>query len=143
MKISRRQSREKTLQVLYSLQFNKPKTIINYIQRYSDEINQSLANDDYALKIIQGVLENVEEIDQLIKKFANDETEETTFADISCVDLNIMRISVYEFVISKEVPFSISVDEAIELAKNYSAYKSKSLINGILASINEYINGDK
>lgn len=143
MKISRRQSREKTLQVLYSLQFNKPKAIIKYIQRYSDEINQSLANDDYALKIIQGVLENVEEIDQFIKKFANDETEETTFADISCVDLNIMRISVYEFVISKEVPFSISVDEAIELAKNYSAYKSKSLINGILASINEHINGEK
>lgn len=143
MKISRRQSREKTLQVLYSLQFNKPKSIIKYIQRYSDEINQSLVNDDYALKIIQGVLENVEEIDRLIKKFANDETEETTFADISCVDLNIMRISVYEFVISKEVPFSISVDEAIELAKNYSAYKSKSLINGILASINEHINGEK
>jgi transcription antitermination protein NusB len=54
---------------------------------------------------------------------------------ISKVDLSILRLSIYEISFMDDIPFNVSVNEAVELAKKYSGEDSGSFINGILGKV--------
>ena len=54
---------------------------------------------------------------------------------ISKVALSILRLACYEMIYIDDVPVSVSINEAVELAKKYGEDKSKNFVNGILASV--------
>tara|TARA_Y100001970_G_C13992120_1_gene728749 strand:+ start:27 stop:725 length:699 start_codon:yes stop_codon:yes gene_type:complete len=86
-----------------------------------------------ATEIISGCVKNIkpidDEIDQSIKNWR--------FDRINSVDLNILRIAVYEILFSRGIPVPVSIKEAIVLALKYSSDESCSFINGILDSISK------
>lgn len=83
---------------------------------------------DYVKRIIKGIEENREEIDEKIKgNLKNWKIER-----LSKVDLSILRLCTYEFKFEEDIPNKVSVNEAIELAKKYSGEKSATFINGVL-----------
>lgn len=86
---------------------------------------------DYVKRIIKGIEENKEEIDEKIKgNLKNWKIER-----LSKVDLSILRLCTYELKFEEDIPNRVSVNEAIELGKKYSGEKSATFINGVLGKM--------
>ena len=86
---------------------------------------------EFAEAIITGVCDNIAEVDAEIEK-ASDSWK---IDRMVVVDKNLMRIATYEMMFCEDVPALVSIDEAIEIAKDFSDEKSAKFINGILNKI--------
>ena len=82
----------------------------------------------YAEKLLVGVQGKREEIDLLISRYA----ENWRLERMSVIDRNILRLAVFELHFTDDVPTSVAINEAVEIAKRYSTDDSGSFINGIL-----------
>ena len=85
---------------------------------------------EYMNRMFSGVVEHVEEIDQKISAFARGWSIER----IMRVDLAILRLGVYELSLN-EVPAGVVINEAVELANEFSTDKAGAFINGVLGNI--------
>ena len=94
--------------------------------------------DDYANKLIEGVINNKDRIDELLEK----NSKNWALDRMSLVDLNVIRVSTYEMLEVDDVPVSVSIDEAVELAKGFGGEQSYKFVNGILGGISKMINGE-
>ncbi len=81
--------------------------------------------------LVAGTLENVEAIDKLI----HDQLEHWDFTRVSKVDLAILRVSVYALVYQPDIPATVTIDEAIDIAKTFGADDSYKFVNGVLDGI--------
>lgn len=128
-------SRELALQTLFSKDFdvNRDGIIEFEVSELSvlDEIDTY--NEDLYLNIVSGVKESQNEIDGIITKFA----PQWPISQMKLVDLQILRISIYEGFISKITPPKVAIDEAIELAKEFGGESSSKFVNGVLGAIYE------
>jgi N utilization substance protein B len=88
---------------------------------------------EYAEKLIRGVRENISTIDAEIGKHS----EKWNINRMAVVDRNVMRIAVYEMRFCLDIPPVVSIDEAVEIAKDFSSEKSSLFINGILNGIKD------
>ena len=140
---NRRQSREMALQMLY--QSDLARTPGDQVVAAFDPV-ANLENDGagedpfasvealpsealpYAQALVRGTLENVEEIDTLIRQQA----DHWRLERMPAVDRNILRLAVYEFLYQQDVPKIVVMDEAIELAKTFGSEQSSSFVNGLL-----------
>ncbi len=86
---------------------------------------------EYITKAFNGVLEHLDELDELIGKTAKGWTTER----MSLVDLTVLRLAVWEILYNPDVPANVSVAEALELTERYSDPEDKSFVNGILGTI--------
>ena len=80
---------------------------------------------------IQEILSNLKQIDALITASA----PERPLNGINKIDLAILRLSILELIIKKDIPFKVVVDEAVELGKEFGSDSSASFINGVLGKI--------
>ncbi|MDY5220422.1 MAG: transcription antitermination factor NusB [Eubacteriales bacterium] len=85
---------------------------------------------EYMNRMFEGVVANAEELDAHIAAHLRGWTIER----ISKVDLAILRLGAYELML-KEIPAGIAINEAVELANQYSADKAGAFINGVLGSL--------
>ena len=88
---------------------------------------------NYAEKLIAGVLENLQELDELIKSFS----DKWDLERMAAVDRNVLRVGTYEMLHCPGVPPVVSIDEAVEIVKDFSSEKSSLFINGILNGIKD------
>lgn len=88
-----------------------------------------------ALKILSGVLLKLKEIDSEISKYS--EKSNWPIERIDPVDKNIMRVAVFEMLYCDNVPPVVSINEAVEIGKDYGSEHSPSFINGILNSLKD------
>jgi transcription antitermination protein NusB len=86
---------------------------------------------ELASTIIIGVLKNWETIDKIIKTYIRNRA----FDQVSVINRCILRLSIYCLINMKEIPARITINEAIELTREYESEESVSFINGILDSI--------
>jgi N utilization substance protein B len=133
--MKRRKGREYVLQFLYSWELiensnksNIQEEIIRFWRRNKEE-DKNLKT--FASEIIKGTLENLNKIDSIIKKYANKWDVERMIN----IDRNIIRFAVYEILFRPDIPFQVTINEALEIAKKYSTKESASFINGILDKI--------
>jgi N utilization substance protein B len=85
----------------------------------------------YAREIVDGVIDNHDEIDETITASAKD----WSMARMPAVDRALLRIGVWEILYNADVPTAVAIDEAVELAKEYSTEESASFVHGVLARI--------
>jgi len=93
-----------------------------------------IPNDDekkFVIDLVTGVINHKAKIDELIGKYAVDWPIE----QIAAIDVNIIRIAVYEFAISKETPDRVAINESVELAKRFGSDTAPKFVNGVLGSI--------
>lgn len=90
-------------------------------------------NEDFARRLVSGVLEHQQAVDQVIAGLSKD----WKFERVAGVDRNIMRMALYEIFYSPDVPDNVAVNEAVELAKTYGSEDSGRFINGILGKVLE------
>ncbi|MBN1699540.1 MAG: transcription antitermination factor NusB [Spirochaetales bacterium] len=88
---------------------------------------------DFARLIIRGTMENLAVIDRMIQEHL----EHWDFSRLSRVDLANLRISVYGLMFQHDIPASVTIDEAIDIAKEFGADDSYRFVNGVLDSINK------
>lgn len=85
----------------------------------------------YAREIVDGVIDNREAIDEQITTFAKD----WSLARMPAVDRAVLRLAAWEILYNDEVPTAVAIDEAVELAKEFSTDDSPSFVHGVLARI--------
>ena len=128
----RRLSRELALKVLF--QIDLVNTNMEEALKYNFESNElSKEVKEFTIILVRGVLSNLAEIDKEIKSYTNNWSLER----ITNIDRNILRIAIYEILYMNNIPKSVSINEAVELAKKYSTKSSFSFVNGVLGKINK------
>ena len=130
-KLSRHQQRIIALQILYSLdvkdKFNYDSAIVEIEKIKSNDESVQLEDVEYYIhELIRGVIDNKEQLDQKVDKLAIN----WDLDRIALVDLNILRIALFEII--NGMPVGVAIDEAVELAKEYGNENSPKFINGIL-----------
>ncbi len=85
----------------------------------------------FARLIIAGVLEHIDDVNAAIK----DHLEHWDIARLSKVDLAILRMATYSLLFQQDVPVSVTIDEAIAIAKEYGTDESYKFVNGVLDAI--------
>lgn len=128
----RRISREMALKVLF--QIDLVSTNIEEVLEYTFE-NGKFADEikEFTLILVKGVMSNLSEIDKTINNYANNWSLER----ITNIDRNILRMAIYEILYLKNIPKSVSINEAVELAKKYGTKSSFSFVNGVLGKIDK------
>lgn len=141
----RRQTRECAMQLLYEMEAHKDFSEvrrtsfikrINQLRDYDDQDSgneASLDNIDvnYFNRLVKTVEANQSEIDQLLESAS----ENWKIDRIDKVDLAVMRLSIAEIKYMEEIPNSVSINEAVELAKKYGSGDSGKFVNGVLGRI--------
>ena len=124
-KTRRRENREAAVILLYQkdLLGKNPEELIE-----NDRLNEK-SFDDFALKLINGVVKNLKEIDEVICSIV----ENWSLDRIAVIDRNILRVAIYEMLHEEDIPLKVSVDEAIEIAKSLGQKDdTPKFINGVL-----------
>lgn len=125
----RRKSRELALQCLYQIDQsgNRQADIL----QMSSHFDVSKKATPYGQELVSGILENWESINALIEAHASN----WRLSRMAVVDRNLLRIAAFELVYRPDIPTSVIINEAIEIAKRFSTDEAAPFINGILDSI--------
>src|SRR5699024_10097233 len=124
--MNRRTAREKAMQILFQLNMNDT-SIEDAIHLFLEDKESNL----YLETIVQGVSENKQSIDDLIEEHL----ENWTIDPIAIVEKTILRIAIYEMMYQEDIPVSVSINEAVELAKKFGDDKSGPFVNGVLSKV--------
>ncbi len=126
----RRKSRQSALQVLYQWDLAS-QDARKALLRFESRSSSKEGIDPFLEKLVQGVLDHCQEIDRLIEQYS----EHWRLGRIAPIDRNILRIAIFELVYCDEIPPKVTLNEAVELGKEYGSDESGSFINGILDRI--------
>ena len=128
--MKRTQARENVFYLVFEAIFQKDSCDYADIFQTAQDLG-IIEYDDYTERVFFGVMENLETIDDKIKPY----TKGWKFDRLSKVSVAIMRICVYEMLYCDDIPFNVSINEAVELAKKYDFDKAPGFINGVLNNI--------
>ncbi len=92
---------------------------------------EGLQSNVFARLLVQGTVKNVESIDEAIKK----RLQHWDITRIARVDLAILRMSVYCLLYQPDLPASVVINEAVDIAKNFGSEQSFRFINGVLDAV--------
>ncbi|MBS4173419.1 transcription antitermination factor NusB [Bacillus sp. FJAT-49736] len=129
--MKRRTAREKALQALFQIDINEagPEEAIK-------NILHGETMDPYLAELVNGTSTHLKEIDERISKHL----ENWSVNRLAKVDLNILRIAVYELLYVHDVPSNVAINEALEISKRFGDEKSSKFINGVLSKIKDGLN---
>ena len=127
----RRDVRRNAFTLLFQLGFTDNEEEAKRIFFEEAEMELTQSEKDFILKTVMGVRENTEKIDECI----NSVGKKWDTKRMANVDLAILRLAVYELKFDTETPASVVINEAVELAKEYSSDGSPAFVNGILGKL--------
>ena len=131
---SRRKGRVIAFQALFSWDACRPsKEDLLEFRWLDSERREKLQPDvlSFARHIVAGTLENIADIDRTIKTHA----QNWDIDRIAKVDLAILRISIYALSYEGDIPVTVTIDEAVEIAKQFGSNESYKFVNGILDAV--------
>jgi N utilization substance protein B len=131
---ARRKARRRALDVLYQADLRGepvPDVLAAYLERLEVPWPEHVR---YAIRIVEGVVEHAERIDELISSYA----EGWTLERMPPVDRNIARIAVWELLYAGDIDKPVAISEALELARSLSTEDSPRFLNGLLGRIADY-----
>lgn len=126
--MKRRKAREYALQILYQLDIRKEKPTLTLLKKFWAEHQTDDEIKSFAEEIVKGTYKHLQKINGEIQKCA----ENWSLDRMSTVDRNVLRIAVYEILQRIDIPSSVTINEAIEVAKKFGSNESGSFVNGIL-----------
>ena len=133
--MSKKLAREAAMCLLYEKEITGEPSGTQTLLEMKDVLKSDSFNDEenaYINAIVEKYEENSVTIDSIIQKYNKDGWE---FSRISRVDISILRLAIIEIYYFDDIPYKVTANEAVELAKKYSAEKSPSYINGVIASV--------
>jgi len=133
----RRAARELALKLLFQVDLTET-SITEALESALKAASHEEATISFACQLSEKILANLEEIDRLISKY----TKLWPIDRMANVDRCLLRMAICEILYFDDIPPSVSVDEAVELAKKYSTADSGRFINGVLGSLIRDLAGD-
>ncbi len=129
--VNRRLIREVVMQVLYAYDIRKEdiRKVAEGIM--PEEITSQPKSKEFAFSLLEKIIPNLTLIDSKIKSHADN----WELDRMAIIDKNLMRIAIAEMLYFPDVPPKVSINEAIEIAKQYSTDKSGKFVNGILDAV--------
>jgi len=127
MNSGRHESRMWAVQFIFQRDFNQG-DLIEALEEFWLERKPGPALRQFAEELIRGVETHKAELDALIQQYA----EHWNVARMGAVDRNVMRVALYEMLHRTDIPPVVSINEAVELAKELSGDESGKFVNGIL-----------
>ncbi len=137
---TRHLARTIVVQSLYEWDFyNREADLIKIVERNMASFGAGIDEPDFVWRMVKGVIEHLKDIDAVIEKAA----PEWPLAKIAIVDRNVLRLGLYELLYAdrNEVPPKVAINEAIEIAKNYSGPNSPKFVNGVLGTVYRQMEG--
>jgi N utilization substance protein B len=134
----RHDGRVAAVQYLYAWSLNRPDNLAEDLRLFFE--NQEKPREHYAFgdELIPGTIDHVEDIDARIKGLAHN----WEFDRIAKIDLAILRVAIYEMLFRQDIPPIVSINEAIDLSKEFSNADAKRFINGILDRLKDQLGRD-
>lgn len=136
----RRLARELVVQILYYLELNEVPSynaadyVIDEI-RENDEGKMLLENDvidaNHIMSLVAGTRQNASQFDRIF----SDYLKKWSLERLSKVDMQILRLALYELLFASDVPQGAVINEAVELAKRFGTEESGKFVNGVLGKV--------
>ncbi len=138
--MNRRKAREIAVQMLYGLYFEdipeKESEFASLLERkfneiiFESDVTFTLDDKDFCIHLVVETYLHLPDIDDLIKKFS----KKWSFERITIIEKSILRLAIMELEFS-DIPGKVAINEAIELAEDFSGQQSKKFVNGILDAV--------
>ena len=128
MNLSRNDSRMLAMTILYQIDLCKKKKIDYSIEDLLKDYSE--VDNEFSDSLINGVLEHEEDLVSIANKYLNN----WNISRLGLTDAAIIKIAIYELLYT-DTPKKVCIDEAIELAKDYSDEKVVGMINGVLDKV--------
>ena len=130
---ARTKARKRAVDAVFAADLRKisPLTLLDDVADLAADRQNQEAIFGYAREIVQGVVDNHEEIDDLLETYS----QGWALDRMPNLDRAILRVAVWEILHNPDVPDAVAVNEAVELAKEYSTDDSPGFINGLLSKI--------
>lgn len=130
---TRRRARECALQLLYMWEFLKGDKRVEEqaFADYWEDHPEDKATKEFAERLVRGVIERQEEVDNLIRRASLN----WRIDRMATVDRNVLRLATYELLAVPETPMKVVLNEAIELSKRYGTEDSGAFVNGVLDKV--------
>ena len=127
---TRRAARERALGLCYEAEArgSTPTAVLD---------EQPVPPDPYALALVRGVAAHREEIDALLTRYS----EKWSVSRMPAVDRALLRIGTYELGWEPDLPRAVVINEAVELAQEYSTKDSGRFVNALLSAIADHLRG--
>ncbi|QCI26085.1 transcription antitermination factor NusB [Buchnera aphidicola] len=122
----RKRTRKYVIQALYTWEISRS-SISNIKKQYLEKINIQKIDIEYFNSVITNIINNYKELDILIKSCLHRKLQE-----IGQIEKAILRLSFYELYNRTDIPYKVSINESIELAKLFGTDNSYKFINGVL-----------
>ena len=130
--MTRKEAREQAFIIIFEKEFNNEYSLDEIIDAAAE--SDLFVADDFARKLAEKTLA---EMDMLDEKITSNLKGGWKLGRISKVSLAILRLAVCEMINFSDIPVSVSINEAVELAKKYAAEEDSSFVNGLLSSVNK------
>lgn len=127
--MDRRLARKEALNLLFDYGFNEEKSAVELYAGAADA--RDFEPDEYIQTVVSGVLAKKDELDAVIEGNLKAWKKNR----LPRVSLAILRMAIYEIMYMDSIPTSVSINEAVELAKIYGEEKDASFVNGLLGSV--------
>ncbi len=134
----RRECRAAAFQYLYAWSVNRPANLAEDLRLFFEHLEQPRDYYAFAEELIHGTIEHVEELDGHIRTLAHN----WEFERIARIDLAILRLAMFEMLHRKDIPPVVSINEAIDLSKQFSSADAKRFINGVLDRMKDRLGRD-
>jgi N utilization substance protein B len=132
---ARSKARKRALQIL----FEADQRGAEVAQVMADWIRLARADErqppvsEYTMQLVEGYAQHADRIDELLSAYAVD----WPLDRMPVVDRNILRLSSYELIWEDDTPDAVALDEAVQLAKEFSTDDSPAFVNGLLGRLKE------
>ncbi len=134
----RRECRAAAFQYLYAWSVNQPASMDEDLRLFFEHMEKPREHYAFAEELIHGAIEHVAELDGHIKTLAHN----WEFERVAKIDLAILRLAMFEMLYRKDIPPVVSINEAIDLSKQYSSADAKRFINGVLDRMKDQLGRD-
>ena len=130
--MKRRELREHIFRLLFRIEFNQSEDMPEQVALYMEDIPMATEKDqEYIENKYHAIVERLSEIDEMLNKAA----EGWKVARMGKVELTIMRLAAYEIRFDEDVPTSVAINEAVEMAKVFGGDDAPAFINGVLGKL--------
>ena len=146
--MGRREQREQIFKLLFRVEFNAPEEMpqqrdlfLEQIKLPTEEEGMAAREKDiaYISQKFAQIQDRLPQIDDMI----NDKAEGWSVSRMGKVEVTLLRLGAYEILYDQDVPDSVAINEAVELAKKYGQDNSGAFVNAVLAKFLHPSDGEK
>lgn len=130
--MSRREIREQIFKMLFRVEFYAQEDLTEQYELFAEDLPENRPAD---LEYIENKIKKIEEVLEDIDTAVNAVAEKWKTSRMGKVELTVIRLAVYEMRYEEDIPVSVAINEAVELAKKFGGDESARFVNGILAKL--------